>query len=163
MGATTLLSERVSPALKVYYDSIHLKTERRLQFIDLTNHLIELVRKSRVLNGLANVQTQHTTTALMVGEHEPLLLEDMKKVLEKLAPLDAVYQHDNFDIRSVNLCAAEEKNGHSHCKAMFLRTSETLKIIEGTVQLGQWQRVLFIELDRGKGRTVSVMVIGQEA
>ncbi len=163
MITTTSAIEREHATLKVYHDSIHLKSEECLQFIDLTDRFIELVRRSGVQNGFANIQTRHTTTAIMVGENEPLILEDMKKVLEKLAPRGAAYQHDDFEIRTVNLCAEEEKNGHSHCKAMFLRTSETLNIVDGAVQLGQWQRVLFIELDRAKKRTVSVVVIGEEA
>ena len=158
-----IAGEREHATLKVYHDSIHLKTEEYLQFVDLTDRFIELVRRSGVQNGFANIQTRHTTTGIMVGENEPLLLEDMKKVLQKLAPRDAAYRHDDFKIRTVNLCPDEEKNGHSHCKAMFLRTSETLNIVDGAVQLGQWQRVLFIELDRAKKRTVSVVVIGQEA
>ena len=97
----------------------------------------------------------------MIGESEPLLLEDMKNVLERFAPRHAIYRHDDFEVRTVNLCPDEEKNGHSHCKALFLKTSETVNVADGSIELGLWQRVFLIELDRARERTVSVTVIGQ--
>jgi secondary thiamine-phosphate synthase enzyme len=89
-----------------------------------------------------NIQTHHTTTAVMINENEPLLIQDLKRTLQALAPYDAAYQHDDFEIRIGNVCPEEEKNGHSRCKAMFLKTSEAVNIVEGAVQLGPWQRAL---------------------
>jgi len=149
--------------LGAYHDWIHLRTEAPLQFVDFTDQLTQVVRDSRICTGFVNVQTRHTTTAVMVNENEPLLLEDMRSILERLAPHDRPYQHDDFSVRTVNMCPDEEKNGHSHCKAIFLRTSETLNIAQGELQLGQWQRVFLIELDRPKKRTVSVLVMGEGA
>ncbi len=151
---------RRRPALSAYHDFICSQTEARLQFLDFTDQLSELVRKSGVCTGFVNVQTRHTTTAVLVNENEPLLQEDMKRSLERVAPNGRAYRHDDFSIRTVNMCPDEEKNGHAHCKAMFLRTSETLNIAEGKLQLGQWQRVFLLELDRGKKRTISVVVVG---
>jgi secondary thiamine-phosphate synthase enzyme len=55
----------------------------------------------------------------------------------------------------------EPPNGHAHCKAILLGTSETLNIVDGEMNLGRWQRIFFIELDQAKERVVSVMVMGQ--
>ncbi len=159
---TALSQDKMTGGLKVYHDSIQIETEECLQFIDLTDRLIELVQTSEIRHGLVNVQAKHTTTAIMVGENEPLLLQDMKDILKRLAPRNKDYRHDDFRIRKVNLCQDESQNGHSHCKGMFLKTSETLNIVAGTIQLGCWQRVFLIELDRAKKRTVSVMVMGRE-
>lgn len=161
--ATTLRTQPVSWGLKVYHGSIHLQTQEPLKFIDFTDQLAEVVRDSGIRTGLVNVQTRHTTTAVMVNENEPLLQEDMRRILERLAPQDRAYLHDDFSVRTVNMCPDEEKNGHSHCKAMFLRTSEILNVAQGELQLGQWQRVFLIELDRPKKRTVSVLVMGEGA
>jgi len=154
-------AERSGAAMKTYHHSIHLQTAAYLQFIDLTERITELVERAAVRNGLVNIQTRHTTTAIIVNEHEPLLLEDMKKLLERVAPRDSEYQHNNFAIRTVNLDPQESDNGHAHCQAMFLGTSETLNILNGRLQLGRWQRVFFIELDRARERTVSVMILGE--
>src|SRR5215471_4844451 len=149
--------------LKFYHESISLETGECLEFIDITDRVIDLVRGSGVIRGLANVQTRHTTTAICVGENEPLLLGDLGRLLHRLAPPGDSYQHDNFAVRTVNLCPDERKNGHSHCKAIFLRTAETLNVVDGTVQLGQWQRLFLIELDHAQRRTISVVILGAEA
>jgi len=154
-------TEKANATLTVYHETISLETEECLQFIDMTDLLLEVVRRSRVRNGLVNIQTRHTTSAITINENEPLLIRDLKRSLQGLAPHDAPYQHDDFEIRTVNMCPDEEKNGHSHCKAMFLKASETVNIVEGAAQLGPWQRIFFIELDRARKRTVSVVVIGQ--
>jgi len=148
--------------MRIYHELILLKTQECLQFIDLTDRVAGVVQKSGVRNGFVNIQTKHTTTAIVVNENEPLLLEDMKRVLEKIVPQHVEYQHNNFSIRTVNLCPGEYDNGHSHCKAMLLGTSETLNILNGKIQLGRWQRIFFIELDRARERTVSIMVIGSQ-
>lgn len=163
MVTATLASERGCSTLKIHHDLIQLETQECLQFIDLTDLVMEQVRESGVRTGFVNVQTKHTTTAILVNENEPLLLEDMKKILEKLAPQDGEYWHDDFQIRTANLSPEEDKNGHAHCKAMLLRTSETLNIVDGTIQLGRWQRIFFIELDQARKRVVSVMIIGHDA
>ena len=163
MSTTTPAAHRRHLSLGAYHGSICLNTDAPLQFLDFTERLAEVVRDSRIRTGFVNVQTKHTTTAVMVNENEPLLLEDMRRTLERLAPRGHLYQHDDFNVRTVNMCPDEQKNGHSHCKAMFLRTSETLNVAQGELQLGQWQRVFLIELDRAKKRTVSVLIMGEEA
>ena len=157
----TWMIERNPAAMPIFHHALHLQTTECLQFVDLTERISELVAASGVEHGLVNIQTRHTTTAIMVNEHEPLLLEDMKRTLEWLAPREAKYQHDQFDIRTANLTPDERPNGHAHCKAMFLRTSETLNIVNGELQLGRWQRIFFIELDDARERAVSVTVMGQ--
>jgi secondary thiamine-phosphate synthase enzyme len=156
---TSIETER---ALKAQHRHIQVQTQRCLEFIDITDRVRNVVEESRVCDGVVNVQTRHTTTAIMVGEHEPLLIEDLRKTLERLAPRHSDYHHDNFEVRTVNLCPDEEKNGHSHCKALFLRSSECLNVVEGRMDLGQWQRIFLIELDRPRSRTVSLMILGNE-
>lgn len=90
-----------------------------------------------------------------------MLIEDIKKNLEQIAPQTTAYQHDNFSIRTVNMCVDECMNGHSHCKAMYLLTSATLNLIDGKLQLGQWQRIMLVELDRNRSRKIQVQIIGE--
>ena len=161
MLAQTTFAERTATSLKVFHDSIQLHSEEGLQFIDLTDQVAALVEESGVRYGFVNVQTRHTTTAVIINEHEPLLLEDMKRTLARLVPQDAEYQHNNFAIRTFNLEPDESPNGHSHCQGLLLSSSATLNIVDGEMQLGRWQRIFFIELDHARPRTVSVMVMGQ--
>jgi len=163
MSTQIALAERTSTEMKFFHQDIRLWTEEGLQFIDLTDQVIELVERSGVQNGMVNVQTRHTTTAVIVNEHEPLLLEDMKRTLARLVPRDDDYQHNNFAIRTFNMTPDESPNGHSHCQGLLLSSSATLNVVDGEIQFGCWQRIFFIELDRARERSVSVMVMGQAA
>ena len=164
MLATGLLRERMRSriSLSVFHDSIPVRTRGCLQFVDLTERIAERVRASGIWNGTVNVQTRHTTTAIVVNENEPLLLDDMRRALESLAPRNTIYEHDDMSRRAGPLPPDEPLNGHSHCKALFLRTSETLNIVEGRLDLGQWQSVFLLELCSPRDRSVSLMMMGEE-
>ena len=103
----------------------------------------------------------HTAVAIIVNENEPLLISDMKKMLDRLIPQNIQYQHDNFEIRTVNLCNDECANGHAHCKAILLGPNKTLNIINGKIELGQWQRIFAVELDRSRPRKIALAVLGE--
>jgi len=142
-----------------HHAAIQLYTGDAIQFIDLTEKVAELVRGSGISEGLVNVQTRHTTAAVLVNENEPLLIEDMKRILRRLAPLQAAYRHDDLPSRA-HVEPGEGRNGHAHCQALFLRTSETINIAGGELQLGPWQRIFFVELDKPRRREVSVQILG---
>ena len=103
----------------------------------------------------------HTTMAIIVNEAEPLLIGDMKKTLERIIPRTIEYMHDNFEIRTVNICDDECKNGHSHCKAIHLLPSVTFNLREGELQLGRWQSIMLVELDCSRPRKIQVGIIGE--
>lgn len=153
---------RPAPTLfQTIHHLIRLETQECLEFIDLTDEIIALVQSSGISHGMVNVQARHTTAAIIVNEDEPLLLEDLRRTLEQMAPRSVAYRHDDFSIRTANLTPDEKPNGHAHCKALFLRSSETLNIVGGRPELGRWQRLFFVELDCARERTVSVMLMGQ--
>lgn len=137
------------------------KTKELFDFIDLTDQIKDFLAGTGIKNGLVNIQCLHTSAALIVNELEPLLLEDIKANLQRTAPDNINYNHDDFDRRTVNMCPGECVNGHAHCKAIHLLPSVTLNFKEGQLQLGQWQRVILVELDRARPRTVQVQIIGQ--
>ena len=146
--------------LQVHHETLRHETREVLQFIDVTRELAEFVEQTGVEHGFLNVQSSHTTAAIVINEHEPLLLEDMKQMLERMAPRDAAYAHDDFSIRTVNLEPGEPPNGHSHCKSLFLPSSETINVLNGRLALGRWQRVFLLELDGPRVRTVSLTLLG---
>lgn len=140
---------------------IEFQSEGIYDFIDLTDKVKDFVKKSGVRNGMVNIQTFHTTTAILLNEKETGLLEDIKKSLDRLAPNDIYYQHDDFEVRTENICDDECRNGHSHCKAIRLPVSHCLNVVNGELQLGTWQRLLFFELDRARQRKAQVLVLGE--
>jgi secondary thiamine-phosphate synthase enzyme len=142
--------------------TIAIATERPTQFVDLTDRLAAFVGDSGIRLGLINIQTLHTTTAMVVNEHEPLLLADFGALLEDVAPAHTGYRHDDISVRTVNLTLGERPNGHAHCRALLLPSSVCLNVVDGRLQLGRWQRVFFVDLDGPQSRQVTVLMVGEE-
>jgi secondary thiamine-phosphate synthase enzyme len=143
------------------HSRIRVATERAMEFIDLTDRIEALAAESSIHAGVVNIQSLHTTTAIVVNEHEPLLLADFAALLADAAPQDAAYRHDDMSVRTINLAPGERPNGHAHCRALLLPSSALLNVAEGRLQLGRWQRVFLVELDGPRTREVSVLVFGE--
>lgn len=139
---------------------VGFQTAETLDFVDITDSVQQEIAVSGVQNGVVNIQSLHTTMAVAVNENEPLLISDMKRLLEESAPQTREYAHDDFKVRTVNMCKDECANGHAHNKALRLPVSIMLNIVEGKLQLGRWQRVFAVELDRSRDRQVALQIIG---
>jgi secondary thiamine-phosphate synthase enzyme len=139
---------------------IRVATQHPTEFIDLTRQVEALVAQAAMQAGLVNIQSLHTTAAIVVNEHEPLLLDDFATQLERAAPRHGPYRHDDAHLRAVNFLPGERPNGHSHCRALLLCPSASLNIAHGRVQLGRWQRIFLAELDGPRTREVSVLLVG---
>ncbi|HDZ85952.1 MAG TPA: YjbQ family protein, partial [Candidatus Moranbacteria bacterium] len=72
--------------MKIINHIIKLKTATTLDFIDVTDKIQKKIKAAGIKDGVINIQSLHTTMAVIVNEAEPLLIEDMKKLLEKMAP-----------------------------------------------------------------------------
>ena len=142
---------------------LRLMTERATEFIDVTERVQALVKSAGIHTGVLNIQTLHTTTGIVLQEHEPLLLGDFAALLERAAPVEAPYRHDDLRIRTVNLIPDERLNGHAHCRALLLSAFACLNIVNGRLQLGRWQRVFLVELDGPRTRELSVLLMGEAA
>ncbi len=127
---------------------IEIKTSKRVEVVDITDKVREIVEKHDVKDGIAVVFTKHTTTAIIINENESGLKEDVINVLERLIPTNAGYMHDRID-----------NNADSHLRAILLGNSVVVPITDGKLDLGTWQRIMFIELDGPRTRRVIVKVI----
>jgi len=152
-----------SSGINFYRMRLQFQTNDAMQFLDITDRVTSALRKTKIRNGIVNIQTHHTTTGLMINENEPLLLQDIQRILNRIAPEDESYRHNDFSIRTVNMQPFEDKNGHAHCRALFLRTSESIHIIDGALSMGRWQRLFFIECDRPRLRTVNILIFGLQS
>jgi secondary thiamine-phosphate synthase enzyme len=155
--------ETLAPAATCHHNRIRVTTGRAMEFIDLTDRVEALVAGAGIHAGLVNIQSLHTTTSIVVNEHEPLLLDDFEALLARAAPGGACYRHDDMDARTVNLAPGERPNGHAHCRALLLPTSALLNVAGGRLQIGRWQRIFLVELDGPRTREVSVLVLGEGA
>jgi secondary thiamine-phosphate synthase enzyme len=159
MAQSLFVSVQGGSVLRVCRDRVRLRTEKALQFIDLTALVAERVRRSGVREGTVTVQCRHTTAAVVVNENEPLLLEDLEDLLRRWAPEGARYRHDDLAAREAS-SAGERPNGHAHARALLLDASVCLNVAEGRLDLGEWQSIFLVELDGPRERTLSVQVLG---
>ena len=147
--------------MEIVNKTIEFDTKTELDFIDFTDEVENFIKENKIKNGIVNIQILHTSAALIINENEPLLIEDFKKNLLQTASKDLEYLHDNLEKRTVNLCPDECINGHSHCKAIHLSVNFALNLINGELQLGQWQRIFLVELDRPRKRKVQILILGK--
>jgi secondary thiamine-phosphate synthase enzyme len=138
---------------------LSVRTERHLEFADVTDEVVRTVAEAGVREGFAVIFSRHTTAGVRINEHEPLLLEDMARLLETMIP-QGNYRHDDFTVRTVNLTENERVNGHSHCRSLLLGASETVPVSGGQLLLGRWQRIFLVELDGPNRRELVVQVVG---
>jgi secondary thiamine-phosphate synthase enzyme len=149
--------------VKVHAHDTHFRTAGGLHIRDITDEVNQVVLESGIRDGIACVYSPHTTCCVRVNEFEAGFLEDFATMIRKLVPSDAYYAHDDWDRRTENVCEEDMEvgNGHSHCMSMLLGSAgESIPVRDGVLALGQWQRVLFIELDRERDRRWLVQVVG---
>jgi secondary thiamine-phosphate synthase enzyme len=139
---------------------VSVVTRDRVEFVDITPALAGVVEGLGLRDGVLTVYTRHTTTGLLINEHEPLLFSDLQAMFERLVPEDGPFAHDDFERRAVNLTPGERRNGWAHCRAALLRTSESIPVAEARLSLGRWQRVLLVEFDGGQRREIAVTLQG---
>ncbi len=123
--------------------------------VNVTDELQELVRESGIRTGQATAMVVGSTASLTTLEFEPGLVDhDLSAALEKLAPEDARYAHEE---------TWDDDNGHSHVRAALLGPSLGLPIVEGRIPLGTWQQVVLVNHDtRARRREVVVSLLGTE-
>lgn len=156
------VSNNAAPAnaFRHVHDELRYRTEDGPSFRDITEEVREIVHRSGVGFGQVSVFSQHTTAAIILQEHEPLLLNDLRDRLIAWAPPGDYYRHNDFEIRTVNMHENEPENGHSHAQHIMLGTSETIPVLSGNLLVGEFQSVFLVELDEARDRRVSVTVLG---
>jgi secondary thiamine-phosphate synthase enzyme len=133
---------------KVYNTSYSFSTKGEIDFIDLTDKVQEAVSKSGVKNGIVHVFAPHATGILILTENDYSLLEDIRAFLERIIPKHGAYRHPS--------------NAHSHIRSMLLPPDKTLPVIDGRVEFGTWQSLVFVETDvHPRRRTVIIQVLGE--
>ena len=142
--------------------TVEVAATERYGYLDLTDDLRRAIKDAGVTDGAAIAFCEHTTAALLINEWEDGALDDFRRHLTDLVPHDdAYFRHDDFEIRTQNLQPDERANGHAHVKAMLLSaTSHAIPVIGGEPSLGTWQRLMLLELDEPKERTITFQVMG---
>jgi secondary thiamine-phosphate synthase enzyme len=117
-------------------------TDARLEVTDITDRVESALPADA--DGTATLFVRHTTAGLLVNEAEPRLLDDFESFLSTLVA-DEGWRHDELD-----------GNADSHLRASFVSPSVVVPVSEGSLDVGRWQSVLFVECDGPRTRTVEV-------
>ena len=136
-------------------ETLTIQTGERVELIDITDRLVELVRASGVRDGIVSLWSMHTTCAVFINEAQRALHADIKRLLETMVDRDADWMHNDPQHSD-----CDRVNADSHLRAMLLGHSLTLQVTGGQPVLGQWQRVLVAELDGPRSRTLRVQMMG---
>jgi secondary thiamine-phosphate synthase enzyme len=137
----------------IFSETISLKTKGFSDIIDLTDHVGEVLKRSRIENGLMTVFCPGSTGAITTIEYESGVLKDLQKALEKIAPSDIPYEHDK---------RWGDGNGFSHVRAALMKPGISIPLIRGRLTLGTWQQIILIDFDnRSRMREIFVHVIGE--
>jgi len=134
---------------KVFNTSYSFSTKGEIDFIDLTDKVQETVSQSGIKNGLVHVFAPHATGILILTESEYGLLNDIKAFLEEIIPKHGAYTHPS--------------NAHAHLRSVLMPPDKTMPVIDGRVEFGTWQSLVFVETDvHPRRRTVIIQVIGEQ-
>jgi secondary thiamine-phosphate synthase enzyme len=142
--------------MKVFSNSFSLQSEERTEVSDITKQVRDTIQQFPVTNGIALINTLHTTCALFVNEYQAALIDDLKRLLDHLVPERGGYRHDD-----PRYSDCERGNGHSHLRAALLGRSVAVGISDTDLVLGRFQSVIFAELDGPRRREVMVQAIGE--
>lgn len=132
------------------WESFQVRTERRVQLLDVTGKVARAVERSRVTDGVCHVFVPHTTAGVTINEGaDDDVARDIEAQLGKIVPKDSGYRH-------------AEGNSDSHIKSALVGSSATAPVRGGVLSLGTWQAIFLCEWDGPRTRTVEVAVVRAE-
>lgn len=136
--------------LRTYTSTINIASKNRVEIINITHKVNEILQGSEIKNGLVLIFTRHTTSALIINEDEQRLKRDILDLLEKIVPANGNYRHNEID-----------NNADAHLRSSLMQPFLVTPVINGSLQLGTWQSLFFLELDGPRNREVIVTVMGE--
>jgi len=139
--------------MRIQHVNATVKTGSQVSLENITAEVLDLVRRTGVMEGLAVVTVPHTTCALAVNEDEQGLRQDIKRLAGTvLDPLEreAAFEHNCID-----------DNARAHLTSLLLGHAVNVPVSRGRLVLGTWQSIFLIEMDGPRSRQVSVSVLGE--
>ena len=137
--------------MSVHHGSVELSTKGKGTY-EITDRVEKIVNDSRIRDGLVTVFVQHTSCSLLMMENAaPAARRDLEKFFDRLVPETDSYEHDDEGPDDMP----------AHIRMALTRSSESLPVTKGRVQLGTWQGIFLFEHRRSPHhRRISVTVVG---
>lgn len=134
-----------------HIETLHLKTSRRTEWVNITSEVSRCVAASGVSHGFCHIYVPHTTAGITINEgDDPNVARDMEASFDRMVPHEAGYKH-------------YEGNSDSHIKASLVGCSQSVWIENGRVRLGRWQAIFFCEFDGPRNREVLLKIVPDPA
>jgi secondary thiamine-phosphate synthase enzyme len=133
-------------------------TRQRIELVNLTEPIEQLIGESGIRNGMAIVQSLHSTAAVFVNEWQKALLHDVQALLEQAVPADAPWRHND-----PRYSDCDRGNAASHLRALLLGSSAVMAVSGNRLVRGAWQSIILAELDGPRTRSVSVQIVGESS
>jgi len=130
-------------------------TNDRMQLLNITERINEIVRRSGVRDGIVHLQSLHTTSAIFINEWQDALLHDVRSFFDQVVERNQYYRHND---PAYSDC--ERKNADSHMRGMLMGQTLSLQVRNASVLLGTWQSIIFAEFDGPRSRSLAVQVSG---
>ena len=145
----------------IVFEEFETKTGGRFDTLDVTEDVEALIERTGVSNGSALVFSPHTTCVVMIQAPGPEMRTALERTMQSLAPNDAYYAHDDLTVRTENLVEDEPANAPGHIFHVLAGSpSECVPVRDGSLALGDGQRILFVELDGSRKRRYCVQILG---
>lgn len=129
------------------WTTVQVRTARRVQLLDITDQVAEVVERSRVSEGICHVFVEHTTAGVTINEGaDPDVAHDVETELGKLIRKDSGYRH-------------ADGNSDSHIKTVLVGAATAAPVRQGKLSLGTWQAIFLCEWDGPRTRKVQVAVV----
>jgi secondary thiamine-phosphate synthase enzyme len=135
--------------MKAHTEYLWFQTERREQFVRITDEVAEIVARSGIQEGFVLVSAMHITAAVYINDWESGLMADIQEWLNDLAPRKNYRHHQTG-----------EDNGEAHLKNLVIHHQVMIPITEGHLDLGPWQQVFYAEFDGKRRKRVVVKALG---
>jgi secondary thiamine-phosphate synthase enzyme len=133
--------------------SLTLNTSGHSDIQDITGPLAACLGESGMQNGILTVFCPSSTSAVTTIEYEPGVVSDLKRLFDEIIPANRPYAHD---------AAWGDGNGHSHVRAALLKASLTVPFVSGSLTLGTWQQIIYVDFDnRPRRRELVVQMMGE--
>jgi secondary thiamine-phosphate synthase enzyme len=140
--------------MKSFTEYLTLNIPARMDLVNITPQVEDIVRRSGVKEGLLLCNAMHITASVFINDNEPGLHEDYKKWLEGLAPFDASpsrYRHNRTG----------EDNADAHLKRQVMGREVVVAITNGKLDFGPWEQIFYGEFDGRRPKRVLVKIIGE--
>ena len=140
--------------MKSLTEQLWFEVPGRRGFVNITDTIAGLVRKSGVQEGLVLVNTMHITASVFINDDERGLHHDFGVWLEKLAPFNPdpnVYHHNRTG----------EDNADAHLKRQVMGREVVVAITKGKLDFGPWEQIFYGEFDGRRRKRVLVKIIGE--